>query len=55
MRVEIDSEKNTISLDGIGVDLDVLKCITNPNNPEVIYKLVRQGKIVRASSITAVN
>lgn len=51
MRVELDAQAQTITVDGVAISLDLLKALANPK-PERVFRLTRAGDVVTAETIT---
>jgi hypothetical protein len=49
MRTFLDSELQTLELDGISIHFDLLRSLANPDS-ERFYRLVRDGDIVTVQS-----
>ncbi len=50
MRIEIDSERDLIIVDGVKIALELLKVLAQPD-PTVMYRLVRQGDSVTVERV----
>ena len=49
MRVEFDSERQSVNVDGVEISLDVLRMMADPNK-ERFYRLVRIGDMVNVEA-----
>lgn len=49
MQIHVDGEKNTITLDGVEISLDVLKTIARPD-PNTLHRFVRIGNEVHVTT-----
>lgn len=45
MKVEIDSQRQTITVDGVVISLELLRCFANPD-PAKLYQFVRKDDCV---------
>jgi hypothetical protein len=44
-RCEFDGDRNTITVDGVVISLEVLRTLANPD-PRVTYRMERTGNVV---------
>lgn len=49
MRIEIDTENETITFDGIKMTFEFIRILTNPA-PEMLFKFERRGNQVKVRS-----
>jgi hypothetical protein len=45
MKIDFDSTDNTITVDGVRISLELLRCLANPDQYR-LYTFVREGEIV---------
>lgn len=50
MKIDLDSFTNVLTVDGVMIHLELLKCLANPD-PNKLYRIVRRGEQVSVEVI----